>query len=141
MSPRLQTFAPTAILVDVLMLTAAGSPTPGTDLDLEKIGREAAEAYSRNFAALHEVSFTRKVVRQSPDERGEVKDKEVLLMRVTPTADGFDERLIQLDGRPPSQREIRKHRQAGTFESTTTSWSSRCSAPLASTTFGPTRTT
>lgn len=84
--------------------------------DLERIDREAEAAYHKNFEAMRKYSFRRHLVRQALDKHGNVKSKEVIVSRVTPEAVGFNERLLEINGRAPTAREIRKHRKARTFE-------------------------
>lgn len=61
-------------------------------------------------------AFRRQVTRQQVDEDGEMEWRQVMLFQVTPTGDGFDEELLEIDGRAPRPIEVARHRKSGRFE-------------------------
>lgn len=75
----------------------------------------AVETLRTDTAALEGFSFRRRVVRRTLGRNGRPKSVQTLDSRVTPTGAGFDELLLAIDGREPSEREIEQHRNEATF--------------------------
>jgi hypothetical protein len=55
------------------------------------------------------------VTREKLSAEGQALAREELLFRITPRESGFDEELILVDGRAPTERQVEKHRTAGRF--------------------------
>ena len=105
---------PWAVIVVLLLVGShrgieAESPNP-----VELIDR-AAKQEVEDARDWYDYEFRRKVVRQSLDADGGVTHQEELVFRCTPTADGFDETLIEHDGNEPSQHDVNKNREAARF--------------------------
>lgn len=92
---------------------ATTSPAPSPDLVamLER-ARRAQEADVQSWSGYR---FRRIEERQKLDGSGEVVHGQRTEAIVTPIPGGFDERLITIDGRPPTDKEIAAHRDARRF--------------------------
>ena len=104
--------------VSVLLAVMIGpSPLVGQTQSSDWSGfrAEAIATLQKDTAAMEGFSFRRRVVRRTLGRDGEPKSVETLDSRVTPTSSGFDERLLEIDGRRPTAREVEQHREAGTF--------------------------
>jgi len=77
--------------------------------------QDMLEAYQNDLDRLADVTFRRQVTRRSLDRNGNVKSEQVLVMRVSPSPNGFYELLVEIDGRAPTKREITKHQDAAVF--------------------------
>lgn len=98
-------------LVAAVLLLAGVDPA----LDLDRFMVEVRRVQEHDIEAWATYWFRRIVVRRKLSESGEVTEKEVLVFQVTPTADGFDEWLVHIDGREPTEREVRHHRKRARF--------------------------
>lgn len=99
----------------IAMAAVWSNPSHGAGPDLDTLDESVLAAYTRDIQMLRKVSFRRHVSRQTLDRRGKAKSTQVLVMRITPTLNGFDEALIEIDGRRPTDREIRKNHSAAVF--------------------------
>lgn len=88
---------------------------PLSHADAGALVARARRVQERDLEAWHRFAFRRRVVRRRLDAEGEVGFRQVLDFRVEPTADGFEETLVAIDGREPTAREVREHRRAGRF--------------------------
>lgn len=80
------------------------------------VGKATFQAFKHDLAAIRSYAFTRTVTRTRLNRHGALKEKEVLVMRVTPDEDGFTETLIEIDGSDPTEDQVEEHREAETFE-------------------------
>jgi hypothetical protein len=99
-----------------LALIAPAAPAAAQAPDIQAMldtSLEMALGVDRDRWARH--AFKRQVTRQQVDEDGEVEWRQVMLFQVTPTTGGFDEELLEIDGRPPKAKEVAKHRKSGRF--------------------------
>lgn len=99
----------------IAALVAAGSARAQGTVDPAELIARAAEQELEDVGGWFDYTFRRRVVRESFDDEGTVTSREVLVFRCTPQGDGFDELLIELDGAPPSEREVQKNREAARF--------------------------
>jgi len=76
---------------------------------------EAFRVQRLDFEALRGFSFQRDVRREKLDRKGKVVWRQGFSMRVEPLEGFFDERLLKIDGRRPTDAEVREHRKAGRF--------------------------
>jgi len=104
----------TTLLLAVCL--AAGLAVGETPPDLDDLLAAAVEANTLDRSAWTGYSFKRHVLRQKLDTAGEVEWRQEMLFQNTPTAGGFDEILISMDGQPPSDSDVKKHRRAGRFQ-------------------------
>lgn len=108
---------PRAALTICLALPVFGSPpAPADEPDLDTLLRTARATLEADLAAWASYSFERRVVRERFDRDGEVSSRITYRFEVRPAGDGFDERLLSIDGEPPSAREVEYHRRLGRFE-------------------------
>lgn len=77
---------------------------------------EAARVSDRDHAGWKAYSFRRYVKRQRLNRAWQPTWSTEYLFDVRPTDNGFDEELIEIDGRLPSPEEVLEHRMAGRFE-------------------------
>ena len=96
-------------------LVAAGSAQAQETVDPADLIVRAAEQELEDVGGWFDYGFRRRVVRESFDADGEVTERQELVFRCTPQGEGFDELLIELDGVPPSEREVQKNREAARF--------------------------
>lgn len=101
-------------LVGVMIMLVAGLSVAETP-DMAKIKSETDRAWKADVAAWADYAFRRHVTRQTFDK----KDKETfhleLLFELTPQTEGWDERLIAIDGAEPDEGEVKDHRKAARF--------------------------
>jgi hypothetical protein len=97
----------------VLALLAPGAPAVPPDLDtmLERV----REVQSADLAAWREFDFRRSVRRERLDDKGRVREREEWEFLVRPIQGGFDEELLRIDGRQPTRREVKHHRNKARF--------------------------
>ncbi len=108
--------APTIVLA-ALLCAPQGFAGGERGEDLEALLAGAEEVQRRDLASWREFRFQREVVRRSLDDDSREKKREVLLFLIRPAADGegFDEHLVLLNGKRPSQRLKDEHREAARF--------------------------
>ena len=83
---------------------------------MEELRECAGDAWRADIERLHEFAFDRAVTLQDVDKNGEVTDETNRRYRLTPKGDGtFDELLIIEQGRPPTDKEIKRFRDKGNF--------------------------
>jgi len=95
--------------------TAPAPPAAEPPPDLDLIIREAQRVQLEDSAAWPRFRFRRHVRTEHLDEDGSVTGSEDLEFVVTPKAEGFDEDLQRIDGRPPTPREMSRHRRLARF--------------------------
>ena len=69
----------------------------------------------RDLEAWRGYAFRRRVLREKLDRSGAAKFRQTLVFEVEPRVGGFDERLVDINGRAPTSGEVRSHRSAGRF--------------------------
>jgi hypothetical protein len=104
------------IAVAAVSLAAVEPPPPlPAAPDVEWIIQEAKRVQFSDMAAWTRFRFRRHVQQERLDGAGQVLETHRLEFEITPVGDGFDERLIQIDGRPPTAREEIQHRRQASF--------------------------
>jgi len=107
---------PALVLLPLLLAAGGGSgPPAGTSPDPAALLAAAGRVQDRDLDAWRRFAFRREALRQRLDARGEVTFRQRLEFRVEPAAGGFDERLVAIDGRAPTPREVAEHRRAERF--------------------------
>jgi hypothetical protein len=101
-----------ALALAGVIVTGVRSAEP----DVETLLSEAQRVQEADHQAWHDYSFRRHVIRQDVDREGTPKLLQEMHFLVMPKGDGFDEALLEIDGRQPTDKEIEKHRKAGRFE-------------------------
>ena len=101
------------LIVCLTMSSAIAQESPNIEKLLEA-AIKAGEGEDR--AAWAEHAFKRHVLRQKLDEEGVVTWRQEMIFQITPTADGFDETLLEMDGRPATAAEVEEHKKAGRFQ-------------------------
>jgi hypothetical protein len=76
----------------------------------------AKTVLKQDYEAWRTYAFQRHVRRQKFDAHGEVIWSAEYLFKVTPKRSGFDENLIEIDGRRATPGEVGEHRKAARFE-------------------------
>lgn len=98
----------------LLTLLAAGvSPQP--EIDIQATLAEAKATLERDLQIWKRAQFRRDGVRERLDENGNVFWTLSFAMTVTAQEEGFDEALFEIEGREPTDKEIRKYRSGAKF--------------------------
>ena len=101
----------------ICLLLLFASPSGAEAPDVKKMVASSLEkGRGEDRAAWSGFAFRRRVTRQKLDAEGEVSWGQEMLFQVTPTAEGFEEEIIEIDGREPTAKEVAEHRKAGRFE-------------------------
>jgi hypothetical protein len=102
-----------ALLLAVATLVAGivGAELP----DIQTIKQEADRAWHADVRLWADYAFKREVTRQSFDADGNTKSRQDMRFRVTPSGEGFDEVLIEIDGREPTSGEVAEQRRKAIF--------------------------
>ena len=87
------------------------SPVP----DSATLMKEIRRTQRADFESWARFSFDRHVVRRRLDAEGMATRTEILEFEVTALHEGFDEKLVRIDGRKPFASEVLEHRRAGRF--------------------------
>jgi hypothetical protein len=103
----------TALFAVVFLWTVS---VQSQELDKEALKKKVDQAYAKDMALLQEISFKRRVVRQSLKSDRSVKSQQTLYSQITPKGDEFDELLLETNGRTATSKEVKKHRKSGTFK-------------------------
>jgi hypothetical protein len=101
--------------------TAAAVPPPssaagGDRPDLHLLVRQAREAQRADIVGWKEYRFRRQERVEELTDTGQVKSVRTTDFEITPMTDGFDERLLKLDGLDPPESQIDDHRREGRFQ-------------------------
>jgi hypothetical protein len=99
----------------VALLLAAPAQTSSASPDLQQLLAQAQAVQVADISRWSEYRFRRVILREEFDEKGSKSGAEEMVFEVIPTDDGFDERLVQVDGRPPTPREVERLRKQGSF--------------------------
>lgn len=99
------------IAVSALLVPIGVDISVAEEVDLDSLLKEAVTVHARNLEAWQQYSFRRDVHRERIDKNGEVEWSLEFSLMNTPTEDGFDEELIEIDGRAPTAEEIEEHRE------------------------------
>jgi hypothetical protein len=83
--------------------------------DIQTIKQEADRAWHADVRLWADYAFKREVTRQSFDADGNTKSRQDMRFRVTPSGEGFDEVLIEIDGREPTSGEVAEQRRKAIF--------------------------
>ncbi len=95
------------------LIAAAGAAEPPT---VEELRQCAGPAWRTDVERLDDYAFDRQVTLHDVNKDGEVTDETRRRFRLTPKGDGtFDELLIVEQGRPPTDKEIKRFRDKGNF--------------------------
>ena len=101
-------------LVLIAALTAAGL-TLAEPPDLKTLTECSDRAWSEDIGSWADYAFDRYVTRRSLDKDGKVTFIQKMHFRVTPSAEGFDEVLVEIDGRKPTDKAVNEHRNKARF--------------------------
>jgi hypothetical protein len=103
-----------ALALAVVTLPVAGVSSAEAP-DLKTLIECTDRAWSEDIAGWASYAFDRHVTRRSLDKEGEVSSVIEMRFRVTPQSEGFDEVLVQIDGRQPTPKEVQQHREKARF--------------------------
>lgn len=108
------------LLVGLSLSAAAGgaaSPVLAEEapFDFRRLLDETRRINQRDYEAWRTYRFRRQVLREKLDKAQEAASTVRLEFQVTPAGDGFDELLLEIDGRAPRVSEIAEHRKAARF--------------------------
>lgn len=107
---------PVAALCLAVTAPAPGAPGPvDPPPDITTLVHEAQRAQQADAAAWRRFRFSRGVRTERLGADGRTLSVEETLSEVTPLRDRFDERLLRIDGREPTDKEIATHRQKEPF--------------------------
>jgi hypothetical protein len=95
-----------------MLVAATGLASPP---DLEALTECSDRAWETDIGGWVDYAFDRHVTRRSLDKNGEETFHQELHFRVTPSHDGFDEQLLEIDGRKPKPGEVKEHRKKARF--------------------------
>ncbi len=84
--------------------------------DVASLLDRAESVLWRDYERWADYGFRREVQRQKFDKNGEVAWSTEYLFEVSIKASGFDEHLIEIDGRTPTATEVSEHRHAARFQ-------------------------
>jgi hypothetical protein len=115
---RLAPAAGLALCASVAALLFSGAaPAPAVPApDLQELVKEARHAQRADILAWAQYRFRRQERIEELTETGQVKSVRTFDFEITPLQDGFDERLLLLDGLAPSGSDIEAQRRSGRFE-------------------------
>ena len=85
-------------LVLIAAVTAAGL-TLAEPPDLKTLTECSDRAWEQDIGSWANYAFDRQVTRRSLDKNDKVTSTQKMRFRVTPSAEGFDEVLVEIDGR------------------------------------------
>lgn len=102
-------------LVLALLLASPGSQSGQASEANSHLDR-AKTVLEQDYKAWRAYAFQRHVRRQKLDEHGEETWSAEYVFEVTPEGSGFDENLIEIDGRKATPEEVGEHRKAARFE-------------------------
>ncbi|MCZ6777564.1 MAG: hypothetical protein O7F16_01235 [Acidobacteria bacterium] len=83
--------------------------------DLEELMRDVQHVHFLDISAWSRFRFQRQVHKERLDGEGQPVSYRTYQFQVTPVNGGFEERLTSRDGKPPTSRQIRHHREAASF--------------------------
>lgn len=101
-------------LVTVACLLAVG-PVSAELPDKETLARETDRAWKADVAGWADYAFHRHVTRQTFDKDGNETFHLELYFENTPSAEGWNEVLILVDGAEPKKGDVKDHRKAARF--------------------------
>ena len=99
-------------LAVTMSVTGAGVAEPP---DLETLSECSDRAWAEGIAAWADYAFDRHVTRRSLDIKGKETFRQEMRFRLTPKGGAFDERLVEIDGRQPTAKEVAEHRDKARF--------------------------
>lgn len=99
------------LIASLLVAWPALAATP----DVKTLNDQSDRAWAEDVRAWSSYAFDRHVTRRSLDADGNETFHQEMRFRVTPTADGFDELLLEMDDRPPTDNEVKEHRSKAKF--------------------------
>lgn len=83
--------------------------------NFQEVLEEAKRVQVADISAWKKFEFQRKAHVEYLGEDGKVLDEELLVFKVKPLMEGFDEKLISFDGEEPTTREIEHHKKRARF--------------------------
>lgn len=101
-----------AFLSFFLFRTLAGAAPP----DPAALAREAQRVQRADVLAWRRYRFHRVEKVEELTQEGSVSETEVMEYEITPLQNVFDERLLRLDGREPTDKEVRDARHEASFQ-------------------------
>ena len=102
-------------LVLCLLLQSCPGRVHGEEIDLDTLIAAARPVLEADLATWAKFRFHRRVLRERLSRQGDVVRGHEYFFEVRPDGGGFDERLLEIDGRQPTRREVEDHRRAGRF--------------------------
>jgi hypothetical protein len=106
-----------AVLLTAGLAVAAGLlPTPQAPPDLPPLLKQAREAQREDIVGWADYRFRRQERVEELTDTGQVKSVRTFDYEITPLEDGFDERLLRVDGLEATEGQIEDHRRDGRFQ-------------------------
>jgi len=99
----------------LVALSLGAGPRPEAPIDLRALLANAEKVQKADIAAWARFRFHRHHRKEHMAADGRVSETKDLKFVVTPTAGGFDERLVQVDGRAPTPEEVKEARKEAKF--------------------------
>jgi hypothetical protein len=103
------------LLAGLFLVSPVTGRTTPAEVDLDRLLEEGRRIQREDLLAWRTMIFRRQVTREKLNSQGVVTWTQELDFRVTPAGDGFDELLTSIDGRAPTEKEVREHRKAARF--------------------------
>jgi hypothetical protein len=104
------------LLTAGLAVAAELLPTAQAPPDLQALLKQAREAEHADFVGWAEYRFQRQERVEELTDTGQVKNVRTFDFEITPLANGFDERLLKIDGLDPTEGQIEDQRRDGRFQ-------------------------
>ncbi len=99
----------------LLVLAPAGEASDTHGEDLTALLEKARRVQTADITSWRSHRFQRSSFREDKDEAGRVKSTESLVSYVTPRGDDFEENLVQIDGRRPTESETARFQSRAPF--------------------------
>src|SRR5262245_17294326 len=118
---RVERAIPAAVFLAAALSLFAATSTPPPSAgagrtDLAALLKQAREVQRTDILAWREYRFHRQERVEELTDTGQVKSVKTFDFEITPVGEGFDERLLKIDGLEPTEGEIEDHRRDGRFQ-------------------------
>jgi hypothetical protein len=107
---------PLLVILEALSLAAPAISPAGDSAELAALLSKAQEVQVADTAGWTRFRFRRESLREELDDSGAVFHAESRIARIVPRPAGFDEELLDIDGREPTPGEVDSYRRAGHFQ-------------------------
>lgn len=94
------------------LLLSAGAPA---EEDLSALMSKAQQVQRADVKAWRDYRFRRAALREERNDSGQVLKGENLVFEIRPAAQGFEERLLEIEGRKPTPDEAAEHARKQSF--------------------------